>query len=175
MAAYTTNYRLHQWEAEDQVLRTDFNTDNAKIAAALAGKTGRLEKITFNSLGSPSLGLGTKPFVSNWNDWEMTLFFLHANYTPAGAASQLKVQFECSNGSTQPQVVALLEPDSLLMIFFPRHDENSLVEGAIIGGGTKVFQMPFSFKHLSRMSFGPSTTTSQNFFQDAHIRHFGIR
>ena len=171
----TEQYGLNQWELTDRIRMADFNTDNAKIAAALAGKTGRLEKITFNSLGSPSLGLGTKPFVSNWNEWEMTLFFLHANYTPAGAASQLKVQFECSNGSTQPQVVALLEPDSLLMIFFPRHDENSLVEGAIIGGGTKVFQMPFSFKHLSRMSFGPSTTTSQNFFQDAHIRHFGIR
>ena len=146
----TEQYGLNQWELTDRIRMADFNTDNAKIAAALAGKTGRLEKITFNSLGSPSLGLGTKPFVSNWNDWEMTLFFLHANYTPAGAASQLKVQFECSNGSTQPQVVALLEPDSLLMIFFPRHDENSLVEGAIIGGGTKVFQMPFPFKHLSR-------------------------
>lgn len=171
----TEQYGLNQWELTDRIRMADFNADNAKIAAALAGKTGRLEKITFNSLGSPSLGLGTKPFVSNWNDWEMTFFFLHADYTPAGAASQLKVQFECSDGSTQPQVVALLNPDSLLMIFFPRHDENSLVEGAIIGGGTKVFQMPFPFKHLSRMSFGPITTTSQNFFQDAHIRHFGIR
>lgn len=171
----TEQYGLNQWELTDRIRMADFNTDNAKIAAALAGKTGRLEVITFNSLGSPSLGLGASPFVSNWNDWEMTFFFLHADYTPAGAASQLKVQFECSDGSTQPQVVALLNPDSLLMIFFPRHDENSLVEGAIIGGGTKVFQMPFPFKHLSRMSFGPITTTSQNFFQDAHIRHFGIR
>lgn len=33
---YTTNYQLNQWEPTDQVLRTDFNEDDAKIDAALA-------------------------------------------------------------------------------------------------------------------------------------------
>ena len=32
---YTTNYQLNQWEPTDQVLRTDFNADNAKLEAAL--------------------------------------------------------------------------------------------------------------------------------------------
>ena len=31
----TSNYGLNQWEATDQVLRTDFNQDNAKLDAAL--------------------------------------------------------------------------------------------------------------------------------------------
>ena len=35
---YTPNYQLNQWEPEDKVVRTDFNEDNAKIDAALAGK-----------------------------------------------------------------------------------------------------------------------------------------
>ena len=34
---YTTNYQLNQWEAGDQVLRTEFNQDNQKIDAALKG------------------------------------------------------------------------------------------------------------------------------------------
>ena len=34
---YTEHYELNQWEPTDQVLRTDFNADNAKIDAALAG------------------------------------------------------------------------------------------------------------------------------------------
>lgn len=34
----TTNYQLNQWEPGDQVLREEFNSDNAKIDAALAGK-----------------------------------------------------------------------------------------------------------------------------------------
>ena len=33
----TSNYGLNQWEATDQVLRTEFNADNAKIDAALKG------------------------------------------------------------------------------------------------------------------------------------------
>ncbi len=36
----TTNYQLNQWEPTDQVLRTDFNADNAKIDAALADLSG---------------------------------------------------------------------------------------------------------------------------------------
>ena len=31
----TTNYQLNQWDATDRVLRTDFNSDNQKIDAAL--------------------------------------------------------------------------------------------------------------------------------------------
>ena len=36
-SSYTTNYQLNQWSAADQVLRTEFNADNAKIDAALKG------------------------------------------------------------------------------------------------------------------------------------------
>ena len=32
---HTANYQLSQWQADDQVKRTDFNGDNAKIDAAL--------------------------------------------------------------------------------------------------------------------------------------------
>lgn len=35
MANYTPNYGLHQWEPEDNFLRTDFNTDFAKIDTAI--------------------------------------------------------------------------------------------------------------------------------------------
>lgn len=40
MAQYTPNYGLHQWEAGDSFLRTDFNEDHARIDAAL-GRTAR--------------------------------------------------------------------------------------------------------------------------------------
>jgi len=33
----TSNYQLNQWGAADRILREDFNRDNAKIDAALAG------------------------------------------------------------------------------------------------------------------------------------------
>jgi len=34
-SSYTPNYNLNQWEASDRVLRTDFNSDNAKIDEVL--------------------------------------------------------------------------------------------------------------------------------------------
>ena len=39
---HTTNFELCQWQADDQVKRTDFNEDNAKIDAALNDLSGGL-------------------------------------------------------------------------------------------------------------------------------------
>ena len=47
----TENYGLNQWEATDQVLRTDFNTDNAKIDAALKELANRNAELKL-TLGS---------------------------------------------------------------------------------------------------------------------------
>lgn len=50
----TSNYQLNQWDAEDRIMREDFNADNAKIDAALAemaetvAKTGNC-KIVYGS------------------------------------------------------------------------------------------------------------------------------
>lgn len=38
MGTFTPNYQLHQWDPQDNFLRTDFNTDLSKIDTALAGK-----------------------------------------------------------------------------------------------------------------------------------------
>jgi len=51
---YTPNYSLCQWEADDQVLRTEFNADNAKIDAALKSLSttvnGKASTSALNSL-----------------------------------------------------------------------------------------------------------------------------
>ena len=41
----TANYQLNQWDGEDRIMRVDFNSDNAKIEAALSGKFGPFEII----------------------------------------------------------------------------------------------------------------------------------
>ena len=50
---YTDNYQLCQWEATDQVQRTEFNADNAKIDAALA-KTCQPYIISYTGDGNPT-------------------------------------------------------------------------------------------------------------------------
>jgi len=75
---YTSNYSLCQWEASDQVLRTEFNADNAKIDAALADKAsvsaldalrktvdGKASATALNSLKTTVSGHGTELAVRN--------------------------------------------------------------------------------------------------------------
>ena len=51
---YTPNYQLSQWEPGDQVLRADFNADNAKLDAALGALAGRIEYGTYVGTGGRS-------------------------------------------------------------------------------------------------------------------------
>lgn len=78
---HTAHYQLNQWEPTDQVLRTDFNADNAKVDAALAdlaenveGKAevsalaakadvAALEEVKSLALGRAEIRLGT--YVGN--------------------------------------------------------------------------------------------------------------
>ena len=52
---YTTNYQLNQWEAGDRVTRADFNADNAKIDAAIAG-AARIACGTYRGIGTFGTG-----------------------------------------------------------------------------------------------------------------------
>ena len=62
MASYTANYGLHQWEAADNFLRTDFNTDFGIIDTALGEKA---EMVTGYYVGNEVSGriiqLGATP------------------------------------------------------------------------------------------------------------------
>ena len=51
MAQYTADYQLHQWESQDNFLRTDFSQDFAKIDAALAS----LKALTDGKVGMAAL------------------------------------------------------------------------------------------------------------------------
>ena len=64
----TANYDLNQWLSTDQVLRTDFNADNAKLDAVLAGlaetAAGKAEQTAVDALSAqvaalPRIAVGT--------------------------------------------------------------------------------------------------------------------
>ena len=63
MATYTENYGLHQWEATDNFLRTDFNTDFEMIDEALGVKAEAITG-TYSGNGGTStrtISLGFRP------------------------------------------------------------------------------------------------------------------
>ena len=55
MASYTEHYGLHQWEAADNFLRTDFNADFAALDEAVHG----CSHVTGSYVGTGSGGPGT--------------------------------------------------------------------------------------------------------------------
>ena len=63
MATYTSNYQLHQWEASDDFLRTDFNTDFQKIDAAPGSIRAQARKAEFVP-GTHSPAYGAPPNTS---------------------------------------------------------------------------------------------------------------
>ena len=61
----TPNYQLSQWERDDKIQMEDFNTDNAKIDAALkaeaaarAARTGNCQIYTTSYVGTGKWGTG---------------------------------------------------------------------------------------------------------------------
>lgn len=53
----TANFKLNQWEPGDAVLREEFNGDNEKVDAALAGLTaGQLRAVTGSYVGTGEYG-----------------------------------------------------------------------------------------------------------------------
>ena len=62
---HTTNYQLNQWEAGDQVLRTEFNQDNQKIDTALAGLDGRTEALESAVEGFGNCRIYTTSYTGN--------------------------------------------------------------------------------------------------------------
>ena len=72
---YTTNYNLCQWQPTDQVQRTDFNADNAKLDAALATKA---EAAALNSLTQT---VNQKASQSALNALNTTVQQIQANLT----------------------------------------------------------------------------------------------
>lgn len=56
MGTFTPNYQLHQWDPQDNFLRTDFNTDLSKIDTALAGKADNSAITNLQGQLSSSIG-----------------------------------------------------------------------------------------------------------------------
>ena len=69
MANYTEYYHLHQWEPEDSFLRTDFNEDFRRIAAALQEKLGQADRAELAAAAAEKAKLSCGAFLK-WDESE---------------------------------------------------------------------------------------------------------
>ena len=146
----TTNYQLSQWEPTDRILMSDFNADNAKIDAALAGKVGRGQLIRSITTEASASVVSFDLSDLNWNDWEqVALFFGYRAVWSAEASSYLycdvnegAITTYCSAGTG----LARSQPNPFQLIFLPRHDAAGQVRTVCFGspGGAGVAECTYS-------------------------------
>lgn len=66
MAAYTEHYHLHQWEPEDNFLRTDFNEDSVCWISTALKPEILSGSYTGDDARSRDISLGVSPGQSLW-------------------------------------------------------------------------------------------------------------
>lgn len=116
---YTEKYQLNQWAEEDRILRTDFNADNAKVEAALAGKLGPVEEIRTVQLASASAVTLDLTDVE-WSQWTAIGFSLDF-LTVGSANTPADLYFEVLAGTTGIDQYCSTQPHSYIghMSFMP--------------------------------------------------------
>lgn len=88
----TENYALNQWNPEDRILRTDFNADNAKIDAAIAGVRDANCQIKLMHL---TLEENTQEFDLDLSELDLTKFLsltLYAFFKTGSQSSGLNMR-----------------------------------------------------------------------------------
>lgn len=170
----TEQYGLNQWELTDRIQMADFNADNAKIAAALAGKLGRIEKI-FDSDPSSTTGGSTITAVSNWDDWELYGSLFCADFSELTADDTFGLELVAyPKDEGQDYVIPVQAPASVLLLFFPQHDKNRTVRGVMLGGGTRILCPDFPYRNFHSIRYYAKGTHGHQLLNYT-ITHFGIR
>lgn len=135
----TEHLELNQWDPTDRIMRTDFNADNAKIDAALAGLTaaqagsaGKLELIRdhpANGGAAYSLSMGIN---FNWADWDAIYMILRYPQDVEGANNTAAIRLGLGITDSKTWYSPNLSQPGYLAVFFPRHDDSANASGFLI-------------------------------------------
>ena len=154
---HTTHYDLNQWQATDQVLRTDFNADNVRLEAALAAlegsKLGHIQTIRSTALESASYHIDLDLTGINWSKWAFVGSFFGRNTTLASGNNSPSLSCELAAGASNSVPFRLVPPAPFFVLFFPQHNSGSLVEGIYISkSGSGPFFLTCTYEELDTMT-----------------------
>lgn len=174
----TEHLGLSQWDPSDQILRDDFNADNAKIdaalgaaAAALPAKLGRMEVIRLSKSGGEVIqgeygaAYGTPKI--DWNDWEYVCLLVHFPNAAMDDPGVSGVTFYGPDVRTYHTFNTLTAP-GCLFIFFPQHNADAKMAGLLLNSRFMPFSFDFTYREFSDtgigISKGPLTTPNVAWF-----------
>ena len=163
---HTEHYGLNQWEANDQVLHSDFNEDNAKIDAAL-GVIGHVEKLWSLTLDRDKNSVDVPLDTIDWSDWQFIAVTVDIPKTRI--TSTYPTQSCTLNGNTMPcrctgesDRFASFYCASALIVFFPFHGPQNPVIGMYVANPSGVSFGEGLFRELKQLDFGSSSPFPAN-------------
>lgn len=163
----TEQYGLNQWELPDPILMKDFNADNLKIAAALAGKMGKLEpSYVFSSEGGfTNTSYRILPYKTSWTDWTFTIAHFHTMNPESEKLDTMELRL------SGPESLLTLPGGSILVITAPLHDPSRDIQGLILANNiVKFFHADIPFEGTDSMGL------NYGYHADPHFTTcYGIR
>ena len=155
----TSNYKLSQWAATDPVRRSDFNSDNAKIDAAIAGKTEfvKLKELTLTGKVTSAYTLSLSGI--NMAAWQYVLLDIHLvgdgtfNMFPTGSKSAT-----CNvmtNSSSQSGFTRLNTAGFYRIIFLTMGDPSAPMQVLTLGPQLIYGKDDTKFSQVTGMEFQP--------------------
>lgn len=176
----TTNYQLNQWEKTDRIMMEDFNTDNAKIDAAIAGRLGPAEII--KTIAIPQAAPYVKVDLSDmdWDKWDMVVIhydryisFSKEIYTRVFAKDGNSVTNFGNYGTTGIGYLYSGKALPLFTFFFPLRDKTRKVVSLSVAGSasTGMVDMPFADIKDFEISLASGITLTAN----SNITVWGLR
>lgn len=164
----TEHYGLNQWDPTDRILREDFNADNLKIAAALAGKLDRAE--LFRSFDSPgelqdSSSYNLVPIP--WGNWEFVL--VHAFFKENASLKGNRVRLSFNNGRIP---LGTFPWGDFFLLLWTRHSPEERIRGLLLSPQSLSLLLPeLTYRELA----GISMDKEDGKIPVENYRFYGIR
>ena len=187
---HTTNYDLCQWEATDQVLRTDFNQDNAKSDAALKINADAIvaeasarssavaeinNQIALRTLYTYTVTSSTQsgtlyvsiPSSLNWSAWRV----IHIQFKPV-LDSGVAYSATFNHNARYPIVDG--QTGNLRIQLNPWEDETQAVTGLQWGNDPALFSFPgLSFRDITQIVFQADSYSTNLFRSGTRVTFLG--
>ena len=153
----TANYQLSQWEASDRILMSDFNSDNAKIDAALktqadsiAGLNGRLGLQLLKTLTSSTDSDFVEVSLSGivWSSWKAVHLVICSKMSGTLAMGVYL------NGLVRDHICSVTGTNHCTVSFFPMYDSQMYASGIYTGYGSGTFGIETKYQNLTRIGLG---------------------
>ena len=167
----TTNYQLNQWEPTDQVLRTEFNADNAKIEAALDGKLSTIEVVAEITTTSNAAYFSLDLTGVDWNQWSVVAVVSDPlSYT----ADYASLSINCPTVSIQREISGEITPavGPNLLLLFPMRDGGRQIRYLIFPGGQMAASAQGTYNDITGLTL--SSNAANGFRTGSSIKVYGV-